>query len=153
MHCSVSSVLANKISRFNPVGVTLQVVQANGRITPTTSVDLGEDIKLRLIYNRGSIETGMNVLPRLVKLSLYLQPNFPKVTVCFPLFTIFPFYLQHIYFPLVKTFFHFVCNPVPFSNSLIVNSYNPFPFIYNTFPFLDNRQTLTYFLKIPTTSP
>ena len=59
------------------MGVTLQVVQANGRITPTTSVDLGDDIKLRLIYNRGSIETGMNVLPRLVKFSLYLQPNFP----------------------------------------------------------------------------
>ncbi|XP_060602732.1 uncharacterized protein LOC132755826 isoform X2 [Ruditapes philippinarum] len=42
----------------NPFGIKAQVLDADGNYAPVRSVKLGQDIKLRLIYDTGHLETG-----------------------------------------------------------------------------------------------
>lgn len=64
---------ANKISKFNPVGINLQVVQADGSQTPTSSVDLGQDIKLRVVYNKNLVGIGKVYTRKILICSFELQ--------------------------------------------------------------------------------
>ncbi|XP_052818702.1 uncharacterized protein LOC128244700 [Mya arenaria] len=53
-----NAVRANLFHRPNPLDVKLQVVEADGSYVPTNNVYLGQDIKLRLILNKGGEEFG-----------------------------------------------------------------------------------------------
>ncbi|WAQ94382.1 hypothetical protein MAR_006853 [Mya arenaria] len=53
-----SAVKSNYMHRPNPTDVKFQVVEADGSYVPTSNVYEGQDIKLRLIYNKGAIEYG-----------------------------------------------------------------------------------------------
>ncbi|XP_052786036.1 uncharacterized protein LOC128221469 [Mya arenaria] len=53
-----TAVKSNLLHRANPLGVSFQVVEADGSYVPTNNVYIGQDIKLRLILNKGAESFG-----------------------------------------------------------------------------------------------